>query len=243
VDLGFCRGCNVDSECGGATPRCDVQSGACVPCMPQHDNCDRGKYCQESQGVFSCASGCKDDTECGGGADAGSSMACCNHACVDTSSTPLHCGGCGRVCGQGVSCCSGACVNLANNVFDCGSCGNVCSLPHATPNCANSMCGIDACAPGWTNCDQIPADGCEVHSDVDINNCGTCKNSCPPVANGLQGCIGGVCGIGACNNGFADCDMSAMNGCEVNLNTDSMNCGKCGTVCAMGKSCVQAVCM
>jgi len=44
-------------------------------------------------------------------------------------------------------------------------------------------------------------------------------------------CRRGVCGIGACTAGFADCDGNATNGCETPIDTIS-NCGSCGRVCA-----------
>ena len=32
VDLGVCRGCVNDDECGGDNPRCDDATGRCVVC-------------------------------------------------------------------------------------------------------------------------------------------------------------------------------------------------------------------
>jgi hypothetical protein len=37
--------------------------------------------------------------------------------------------------------------------------------------------------------------------------------------------------MGACNPGFADCNNSAADGCEVSLSSDAKNCSKCGMVC------------
>ena len=54
---------------------------------------------------------------------------------------------------------------------------------------------------------------------------------------------GGVCGLGMCNAGFADCDNNAGNGCEVNTNTDKNNCGGCGKVCMNGNSCSNGACL
>jgi hypothetical protein len=42
----------------------------------------------------------------------------------------------------------------------------------------------------------------------------------------------GVCGLGACTTGFADCDLAAMNGCEVDTRTTLAHCGACGRACA-----------
>ena len=37
-----------------------------------------------------------------------------------------------------------------------------------------------------------------------------------------------VCGVAACNPGFANCDQFNGNGCEVNVLSDHNNCGSCG---------------
>jgi hypothetical protein len=35
----------------------------------------------------------------------------------------------------------------------------------------------------------------------------------------------------ACVTGFDDCDLRPDNGCETNINQDSLNCGRCGLAC------------
>lgn len=44
----------------------------------------------------------------------------------------------------------------------CGSCTNVCATANAEPDCSNSRCVIAACAAGYMDCNEDPADGCEV---------------------------------------------------------------------------------
>jgi hypothetical protein len=80
-------------------------------------------------------------------------------------------------------------------------------------------------------------DGME--TDVD---CG--GPTCGPCANG-QGClVPGDCKSAQCVNNkcqgpincmapMANCDGNPMSGCNVNLDTDAKNCGKCGNVCPM----------
>src|SRR5579864_3369512 len=46
-----------------------------------------------------------------------------------------------------------------------------------------------------------------------------------------------------CPAGFADCDGNPANGCEVNLNTDSQNCGACGISCPSGSHCQNGTCV
>jgi len=58
--------------------------------------------------------------------------------------------------------------------------------------------------------------------------CVTIGISALPNATGL--CVGSSCSV-ACAPGFGNCDSSAANGCEINLNASADNCGACGTVC------------
>lgn len=51
-----------------------------------------------------------------------------------------------------------------------------------------------------------------------------------------------ACQIWSCNNGFADCDGTADNGCEASLSTDT-NCGSCGHDCTIdGATCSSGLC-
>jgi hypothetical protein len=97
----------------------------------------------------------------------------CGNACVDTSTNPLHCGGCGAcvtapgiVATSGVELCSNSkcvlacnneltncnntqCVNLATDALNCGFCNNKClDTLSASNRCVASRC----CAAGSTGC-------------------------------------------------------------------------------------------
>jgi hypothetical protein len=76
--------------------------------------------------------------------------------------------------------------------------------------------------------------------DTDVSNCGTCGNSCV-AARATPACETGVCVIGTCDQGFADCNAQISDGCEVNLDSDVNNCGACGVACHDGY-CVSGVC-
>lgn len=59
-------------------------------------------------------------------------------------------------------------------------------------------------------------------------------------------CKGSSCVIASCDPGYADCDMSPKNGCEINTAIDTANCNGCGNVCPFGPNssaqCVSSMC-
>jgi hypothetical protein len=139
---------------------------------------------------------------------------CCGGVCADTSSSVTNCGSCGHVCNGSngtPSCVAGQCeitcnpgfancdgnpnngceTNLNTSVLNCGSCGHICSFPHATPACTAGACIIAACNPPFANCSGNPfnPNGCDINTQTDPNNCGTCGLVCP---TGLS-CNFGIC--------------------------------------------------
>jgi hypothetical protein len=128
------------------------------------------------------------------------------------TSTPTGCFPNGAVCANASQCCStncasGTCVcavglsdcngspgdgceaNTSSDVSNCGGCNNQCSFPNATPACTSSVCQIGGCVPSYADCDGMPVTGCEVYTDGDATNCGSCGNVCP----GMQTCVNGFC--------------------------------------------------
>jgi hypothetical protein len=176
---------------------------------------------------------------------------------VNLGSDPLNCGGCARSCpnlaNATVACINGSCaigscntgfadcnnmpndgceVNTAGDARNCGACGKLCGpYPNGTAVCQAGAC-VNACNAGFADCDMNPANGCETDTRVDVKSCGACGAACA-LANATPACTNGACTVAACNPGFADCDKSAINGCEVDLRTDVANCGACGTGCMM----------
>lgn len=213
------------------------------------NNCGTcGNVCNApDNGSVSCMSGsCK--LTCDGGFNL------CTGSCVNTLTDSNNCGTCSTVCAGGVPCvngtcgcpdgqaaCSGTCTNTAVDTSNCGSCGTQCvSGPNGTGTCLNGSCGI-VCNSGFKDCDGNPNNGCETNVNVDPNNCGGCNNVCSS-NHAVAGCSSGSCLVLQCNIGYADCNRSAADGCEVNTMTDAHNCGTCGNACASGHSCIAGAC-
>ena len=78
---------------------------------------------------------------------------------------------------------------LANDVNNCGACGNVCIAPNGTAGCVNGTCVVAACNEGFADCDDNPANGCEVNVMSDVNNCGACGKVC----GSNETCVAGIC--------------------------------------------------
>jgi hypothetical protein len=144
-------------------------------------------------------------------------------------------GACGYLCGAGFADCdlqagNGCEVRPATDSNHCGRCGNACPVrANATATCAAGACGI-ACNTGFADCNNNPADGCEVDTRTAAASCGACNNACPAPANATATCAASACGI-ACNTGFADCNNNPADGCEVDTRTSAAHCGACGMTC------------
>lgn len=235
----------VLSECSlkGPSTTPDACGASCEPCGPTADSCVEGQ----------CA--CGASSPC-----SGTDAACCGGACVGTSSDPDNCGGCGvvcdpnrtnvsRSCNQGIceySCKAGwgrcgadadapGCnTDLLNDINNCGACGNACTATDGAAGvaCVQGQCQVTSCLAGRDNCDKKYANGCEVDVTSDVNNCGTCAQTCDAVANGSPVCNGGQCKPN-CNSGFADCDGIFGTGCEIDTTKDTNHCGACGDVCSV----------
>jgi len=116
--------------------------------------------------------------------------------------------------------------------MNCGQCGNMCDLlSPAVPECFNGTCRIKSCSPGFKDCNGIYADGCEINTDMDTENCGACDNDCNDSVFGVVSpqCMGGTCDFDMCADGYSECDSHRENGCE-SITTVSQ-CGLCNNDC------------
>jgi hypothetical protein len=92
---------------------------------------------------------------------------------------------------------------------------------------------MDACRACGENPSLLCGSPCSlICKDLanDVTNCGACGNVCPTRANSTPVCSNGRCGY-VCQTGYADCNASAADGCETNLNTNVGHCGACGNAC------------
>jgi hypothetical protein len=94
------------------------------------------------------------------------------------------------------------------------------------------------CSIGTTLC----ATGCTDTSSDDAN-CGSCGNHC----GSAETCVTGTCVTGGCVAGETSCGCAAgetsCGGACVDTNSDTGNCGSCGTNCAAGSSCESGTCI
>ncbi len=236
--------CTMDPDCANIpnAPICDTQTGTCVQCLLDK-SCPPGQVCKQKACVTGCDQNhgcagnvicnldaglcaCQTSQDCGGG-----SQGCCNGVCVDTSSDPKHCGGCGINC-NGKTCCSSTCTDTSVDVNNCGSCGTSCSgRPNTTGGtCMQSTCALN-CKGGYGDCNMAPGDGCEVNTLTDPGNCGGCGKACKLMNTDQDFCSGGTCAISTCSVGWMDCNGLAVDGCEVATDSDPANCGSCGYNC------------
>jgi hypothetical protein len=218
-----CGACNkICPELNG-TPSCDA--GSCkIACSAGFEDCDENtdNGCEintktHSKNCGACEKACP--------ADAGYSAYCKDSACGQT----LCAAGKGDCNGNPVDACE---TTTSNDVNNCGGCGIKCEANNANVACVNSLCVITACQGSYADCDQATANGfktgCEVDTNLDTNHCGGCGKACT-IANGTPKCDAGSCEVKSCSGTFQDCDGDPKTGCEINVATNTANCGGCGT--------------
>ena len=146
---------------------------------------------------------------------------------ADTTADPATCVEADCPMGQFCDPDSGACEPGCSDDTDCMK-PLVCDVgAHACAGCVDSshcalgtVCTDGGCAPGCA-VQQPCNDGlaCCAGACLDLLDdplhCGACDIACPVPANAAAICTMSNCGLGACADGFANCDGDAANGCEV----------------------------
>ncbi len=239
----------TDCSDNHGTPSCS--NGECgISCDANYADCENGA-----------ADGCETNVlsnvnHCGGcnmpcTPNPGESASCNNGTCESIPcSGAMACGG-SQPCGA----CSGdqMCDDLLTTTSNCGGCGISCTVANGIEGCTSGdggfFCEIAACTQNatnhWEDCDGLYVTGCERDLLSDKFHCGACGNNCSTIINdsskhvGQVSCQTGGCVITACEMGYADCDGTFANGCEVNVLTDDVQCGGCtvGTKAGSGVNC------
>jgi hypothetical protein len=149
-----------------------------------------------------------------------------------------------RQCPTGQKFCNEKCVSLTDPRTGCASDSCIpCTLAHANSTCnSNGSCAIGGCLESYQDCNRVSDDGCEVDIDHNPDHCGSCTATPCVVPNAAPDCAAGRCAIRLCQAGFGDCNQSAGDGCETNLQTSAAHCSKCNTPCPSGGMCVGGRC-
>jgi hypothetical protein len=249
TDAKNCGGC--DMACSGNHAAATCAAGQCAPgkCDPGWGDCNNDPKDGCEANLHADPNNC---TMCGAACAIANAYAGCADGCYSTA------------CKWGFDDCNnntmdGCETSVLSDVKNCGSCGHSCAnLANAMAGCVNGNCVLSSCTVGFADCDKNAANGCEVLTNTDVNNCGKCGNVCPQgtickgggctcamcnIPNASALCVNNMCVFDKCNPGFGDCNNNKADGCEVNLNVDKTNCGACGNVCPMNlPSCNNGVC-
>jgi hypothetical protein len=156
----------------------------------------------------------------------------CNNGTCAIACIPNH-ADCNQMASDGCE------ATLLTDAANCGACGQMCAGGlNGAAWCNEGFCDI-MCNDGFIDCDQDLDDGCEVAASSDPQNCGLCGHVCS-TQGGTPSCVDGVCQI-SCDGSRADCNVDISDGCEVDLTSDSANCGRCGISCGAG-TCTNGLC-
>lgn len=204
-----CSACGAACNLANAAEAC--VDGACqvLTCEPGYANCDGSPStgCEVHLGTL---------TDC----------ASCGDACnLDHASETCSAGKCKVLsCEPGYADCdhvaANGCETPLGTTTNCGACGQACDLAHSSESCVAGSCQVLTCEPGYANCDNSPANGCETPLGTTAN-CGACGVSCETQPNTIPYCTNGSCQY-ACKAGYSDCD--GLPGCE--------KAGACGPSCS-----------
>jgi hypothetical protein len=168
----------------------------------------------------------------------------------DRCAPSQHCSAATLQCVDGCRADEG-CVGDAG-VPDSGATGERCdTAAHRCVACvvdahcpAGQLCVGNACAAGCSPARPCPGgdtccSGACVDTQANTAHCGACGGACA-LPRASAACLAGRCAVGRCDDGFADCDGDATNGCEVDTRTSPAHCGACNNACRVANA--TAVC-
>jgi hypothetical protein len=252
----------AEKSCGGTCrPTTDPQFGCalptCAPCDLPHattDGCDPSGRCH----LAACTSGYDN---CNGGADDGC------EAKLDEDAN--HCGSCDVKCAGGTNavgkCAGGKCgvescatgfgncndetadgceIDTQTDVAHCGDCKTPCpTIANSTYACLAGTCKLDSCQGNFRDCDKVEATGCECGFPNAQVICSDSSDAADASTVKLDGSTtSATCLFGGCTGSFANCNNNLpLDGCEIDTQTDPLNCGACGFSCD-GGACIAGRC-
>ncbi|MFO0650095.1 MAG: MopE-related protein [Polyangiales bacterium] len=205
--------CNGAERCNPSDPAADARG--CAP--PDGPRCMTGQRCDERMGR--CLTMCELD---GDADDDGYNAAMCGGPDCDDARASIHPGA--------PELCNGVDDDCDRMVDEEGAA--LCALRFGTPACREGACAVASCTPGHGDCDLVASNGCETELAANPINCGACGRLCALTANATaMVCRASACAVATCQDGTADCDGAAANGCELDVSADINNCGRCGSRC------------
>lgn len=240
-DPNHCGSCDMVCPINNNTPVCVSRQCKVGECKKGFGDCDgyvaNGCEVDLTRNIGNCG-------VCGAACTvANGTPGCSNSTCVIASCNANY-----RDCDKDVT--TGCESYSLNDIKNCGYCGNQCLINNAEAKCESGLCKIKNCNSGFMNCDGGEGNGCEINTDTNLANCGGCGSVCAP-AHAKAKCALGICSIDQCNLGYADCNDSVGDGCEVYTGNDVNNCGTCHNRCSFpnatavcfNSQCLMAACL
>jgi hypothetical protein len=209
-----CLGTDCDEE------NADINAGAVEVCDGVDNNCDgfrdEGLDLEtDPDNCGACDEVCRYDGAVALCAEGGCLRGDCLENRYDIDARDDN--GCEYFCeATGEDVCDGAdndCDGVADEDYDltsdprnCGQCDRACAFPHGVPACEQGDCVLAGCEDLYYDIDEREDNGCEYP------------------------CVTTNGGVEACDRVDNDCDGGADEG--IDLETDVLNCGRCGNGCA-----------
>jgi len=236
-DSGQCVACASDDNCGSweGSPECCHMEGLTRVCGNLNpltdDSWQMRNVCVNAGRASSyCTKTYVLKQQCNGTASCGSWSAgyCINNSVYQS-----------RMCYDNFRCDNGLCgftiSTIGQKLQDCPE-GTACSNGTCVTTCT------DECSANQTKCNGNVRQAC---GNYDGDSC--LEWPATTSGTGNENCSSsGFCSSGSCTGcqaGMSNCNQNASDGCEVNITSDSNNCGSCGNACSQGQICSNGSCI